>query len=196
MKTKTINLYEFDELSEDVKEKVLDNERYINVDDSHWYDYEGHTGFTSKELKRMRVDVKDAPDELITWKNLYFDLDRGWYIQFTDAQWKDEEIARKFLRVPKKLWERVEWSFENANYGGNCHGTTKLEFENSYWDDRDFTDKQAEILERAVEIFSDKMEEALKCLRSQYEWSVSDEAIEETILANDYTFTIDGNMEN
>lgn len=52
--------------------------------------------------------------------------------------------------------------------------------------------KTGEILERAVEIFSDKMEEALKDLRDNYEWNLSDEAVKETILCNEYEFTIDG----
>lgn len=195
MKTKTIELYEYDELPEDVKEKVLDNLRYINVDDEFWYDYDGKTGFSSAELKRMRVKVEDAPDELITYKNLYFDIDRSWYIQFTDAQFANDEVARKFLRVPKKLWDATYWTFINKDYGGSSHGTTRLEYEpqDNY---KEFTVKQQEILERAIEIFHDKMEEALRHLRSQYEYLCTDEAIIETIKASEYTFTASGKMEN
>lgn len=36
MKTKTIELYEYAELPEDIKEKVLQENRYINVEDSWW----------------------------------------------------------------------------------------------------------------------------------------------------------------
>lgn len=206
MQTKTIELYEFEELPEEVQAKVLDNERYINVEDSFWYDYDGKTGFSSKELKRMRVNPKDAPDELITYKTMYFDIDRAWYIQFIDPQWADDEVARKFLRVPKKLWEMIEWTFINNNYGGNNHGTTELSYEYAYWHRGtagDFTPKQieildraVEILDRAVEIFSDKMEEVLRSLHNQYEYFVSDEGVKETILANEYTFTATGKMEN
>ncbi len=195
MKTKTIKLYEFSELPEKAKEKALDKYRYINVGDGFWHDYDGKTGFSAKELKRMRVDVKDAPDELIHWKNMYFDLDYNYrYIQFTDADFTNDEVARKFLSVPKELWKKVYWSFVNKNYGGSSHGTTRLEYESQTGED--FTDKQREILDRAVERFSDKMEEVLKGLDSSYEYATSDEAIIETFEAEEYTFNIDGKIEN
>ena len=38
MKTKTINLYEFSELSEQAKKKVLNDLRFINVEYLQWYD--------------------------------------------------------------------------------------------------------------------------------------------------------------
>jgi len=192
MKEKIVKLYEFEELPEDIQEKVLDRYRDINVD-CEWYDYDGKTGFTSKELARMRVKVEDAPDELITFKKMYFDVDRGWFIQFTEAHFSNDEIARKFLRVPANLWAKTHWMFEN-----NRDYTTRLEYEYDYYFGErmnDFTSKQREILERACEIFSDKMEEALKGLRNSYEWLQTDEAVKETILANEYTFTIDGKME-
>lgn len=195
MKTKTIELYEYDELPENIKAKVLDNERYINVDDSYWHDYDSKTGFSAKELNRMKVQVKDAPNELITWKNMYFDIDRSWYIQFTDAQFLNDETARKFLRVPKSLWEKAHWTFANQDFGGNNHATTRIEYENQD-DENEFTTKQIHILERAIGIFSDKMQEVLRGLQATYESLTSDEAIIDTIKANEYTFTITGKMEN
>ena len=44
--TKTIQLFKFEELSENAQAKALDNERYINVDGDFWYDYDGKTGFS------------------------------------------------------------------------------------------------------------------------------------------------------
>ena len=187
MKEKIVKVYEFAELPEDVQDKILENMRFVNVEDTFWHDYDGKTGFTSKELKRMRVNPYDGKtDELLTWKNMYFDLDRSWYIQFTDAQFENDEIARKFLRVPRELWDNVHWMFEN-----NRKWTTKLTYEHqdNY---KDFTPKQVEILDRAVDIFSDKMEEALKGLRDNYEYLTTEEAIKETIDCNEYEFTIDG----
>lgn len=193
MKTKTIELYTFDELPEDVQENVLDKYRHINVEDGFWYDYDGKTGFSSKELKRMRLDVKDAPDELITWKDMYFSLDQNWYVQFTDARFADDEVARKFLSVPKEIWKNTYWSFENRHYGGGSCGTTKLIWE---YGNGALTDRVERILNRAVERFADKMDEVLKHLEGSYDYLISDEAVKETILINEYTFTINGKMEN
>jgi hypothetical protein len=186
MLTKTYNTWKFEELTEEQQEKVLDNYRYINVEDSYWYDYDGKTGFTTKELQRMKVNPKDAPDDLISYKNLYFDLCREWWIQFTDAEFTNNEVARKFLRVPKKIWENTYWSF----YGTRYHNTElQWEYGNGF-----LTDRVEEILNRAVEIFSDKIEKALKDLRDSYEWLMTDEAVKETILCNDYDFDEHGKI--
>ena len=187
MQIKSYNTWKFEELDEEQQETVLENYHYFNVEDGFWYDYDGKTGFTAKELKRMKVNVKDAPDELLTWKNLYFDLDRGSYIQFTDVKFTDNELARKFLRVPADIWERVYWSFDNSR-----DNTTRLEYE---WEgDKELTKRQEEILERAVEIFSDKMHEALKGLRDSYEYLLTDEAVKESLMCNDYDFDEDGKI--
>jgi len=185
---KTITLYAFSELPEDIQSKVLDNNRYINVEDGFWYDYDGKTGFSAKELSRMKVQIKDAPDGLLKFKNVYFDTDRSWYIQFTDCDFFDNEIARKFLRVPRDIWERVCWSFENHR-----ENTTKLVYE--WQGDKELTKRQEEILDRAVEIFSDKMEEALKGLRDTYEFLLSDEAVKESLVINDCDFDENGDID-
>ena len=39
MKTIEINVYKFKELDKQTKEKVIENYRYINVEDFQWYDW-------------------------------------------------------------------------------------------------------------------------------------------------------------
>lgn len=78
MKTKTINLYEFDELSEDAKEKALQNLWDINVD-HEWWDY----------------IYEDA--ERIGLKITGFDIDRGNYCE-GDILTSEYEIARRPMR--------------------------------------------------------------------------------------------------
>lgn len=191
MKTKLINLYEFDELPEDIKAKVLEDNRYINVDGDYWYDYDGKTGFSADEIKKYGLELEHSGN-LINYKKLYFDIDRAWYIQFVDAEFAHDETARKFLGVPKEIWDNTSWAFENISYGGNSHGTTKLS-----WDYEDeLTDDIEQVLNMAVERFSDKMEEALKGLQESYEYCTSDEAVIDTIEANEYTFRSNGKMEN
>lgn len=196
MKTKTIDLYEFDELPDNIKAKVLDKNRYINVDGDWWYDYDGKTGFSSDEIKKYDLDIEEAGD-LLNFDKVYFDLGRGWYIQFDGASFAHDETARRFLGVPEELWEVVRWEFSNKNYSGSSHGTTKIEYEHvDSYGFYQFTPEEVEILDRAVERFAEKMEEALRNLEKDYEYQTSDEAIIETILANEYTFRADGKMEN
>jgi hypothetical protein len=192
MKTKTIDLYEFDELPEDIKEKVLDNNRWINVDDSYWYDYDGKTGFSAEEIERYGLELERSTD-LLTYKKLYFSIDRSWYIQFVDAEFSHDETARKYLGVPGELWDKVDWAINDQP---SRDGNTRLEYDPYTIDGEDFTAEEEAILEQAVERFSDKIEEALRGLQKEYEYQTSDEAIIETIKANEYTFRADGKMEN
>ena len=192
MKTKTIELYTFEELPEDIQEDVLDKYRDINVE-VEWWDYDGKTGFNSTEIKKYRLDMEYS-DDLLDYKKIYFDCGQGWYIQFVDAEFKHDETARKFLGVPKSLWDQVEWTINDQPHRET---STRLEYESGYARDyRDFTPKQKAILDRAVERFSDKMEEALKGLRETYEYLCTDDAVKDTIIINEYTFTVGGKMDN
>ncbi len=187
MKIKTYATWKFEELDDNLKEKVLDNYRYFNVEDSYWYDYDGKMGFSESELKKLRINLEDSPEELITWQNLYFSIDREWYIQFIGAKFTDSEFARRFLRVPANIWNRVSWSFENYR-----DITTKLTYE---WEgNKELTKRQEMILDRACKIFSDKAEKALKDLRDNYEYLMTDEAVKESLIANDYDFDENGKI--
>ncbi len=72
MKTKTINLYKFDELTKEAQQKALDKYRYFNVDDYYW----------------SYIELLDS-DIFSNDMKKYFDLDRGSYIQFIDLEVKD-----------------------------------------------------------------------------------------------------------
>lgn len=181
-------VYKYDELPEDVKEKVLEKHWDINVDSDYWYDYDGKTGFTSAEIKKYHLNFETS-DEVIDYKDMYFDIDRGQYIQFTDVSWHDEENARRYLGLTKRIWERVYFSF--VNVGRN--GTTRLNWEWDY-DYAEPTKHDKELLERAQERFDDKMQEALKGLSNTWDYQTSREAIEETIRINEYLFDLNGNI--
>ena len=192
IQTTTKEVYTWDELSEDAKQHAIEKNWDINVDSDWWYDYDGKTGFTAKDIAKYRLDSEHC-DDLLTYKDMYFSIGRGDYIQFVDAEFKHEETARKFLGIPKKLWDRIDWYI---NESPHRETNTRLEYEFNDNDgfSIDPTPKQQEILDRAVERFADKISEALSGLRESFEWSTSREQIEETIKANEYEFDIDGNI--
>lgn len=182
VKVKQTQTWKYDELPEDVKDKAVENLYDINVDSGYWYDYDGKTGFSKQEISKYHLQGLETTD-LLAYKALYFDLDRGAYIQFKDAEFTDNELARRFLGVPRDLWEQVYWTI-NDMPGRNSN--TRLEYEKQ--DNGEFTAKQTEILDRAVERFADKIDEALSGLRKNFKYLTSREAIEETVRANDYDF--------
>jgi len=201
---KQYTTWKFEEADDDLKEKIYDRYRTFNVEDDWWYDYDCKTGFSSGEFERMGIEI-GAPntDDLLSYKKLYFSIDREWYIQFVDAEFVDEDIARKFLKIPKEIWDmanikiddcpsrerntKLEYDFEGYEYNEDYDGYSDEEI-------LELNRKAEQILDDAVEIFDDKMEEALKDLRSVYEYQCSDEAIANTMIANDYDFNEHGKI--
>jgi hypothetical protein len=195
-------VYTFDELSDEAKEKAIEKLSDINTDDEWWYD-EGLIELSSKEMKDRHIKLSDkwyeiyanikgeypAYTGLFEWEKIYFDIDRNSFLQFVGLRVSDDDTFRKFLRIPKKLWGYCAYSF-------NCipsrNGNTKLVIETQ--DNGDFTPKQQEIIDRAIEIFSDKVNEGLSNLRKNFEYLNSREAIIETIKSNDYEFTENGKL--
>jgi hypothetical protein len=175
-------VFNYDELPEDAKQKALEKYYDINVDDNYWYDYDEKLGLNAKEMKKY--GTKKIFDE---GKTLYFDLDRGMYIQFPDLKVVDEEGFRKLLGIPKPLWKKVkdDYSFENNRDRNTALNLGKYQ---------DYTEKEQKILRDAEERFGDKIQEAWKTLRDNYEYNTSKEAIEETFKINEYEFTKDGKI--
>jgi hypothetical protein len=189
----------FSELSDEAKEKALEVMRDINVS-FEWWDSDCYLELSEKEMKARHIKLSprwwekglgNIPGEypaytgLFRWRDIYFDIDRSWYLQFQDLEVRDENIFRRWLRIPKQLWDNCSYSFTNPGRYGN----TRLEIEPM---ERDWTPHQGEIIERAEAIFADKVSEALRILRDDYYYLLSDKAVQETIEINDYDFFEDG----
>jgi hypothetical protein len=117
---------------------------------------------------------------------IYFSLDRGSYIQFNDVRVTNEEVFRKFLGIPKDLWDRISCRFENER-----EQNTAIVLD---YDEDILTEKEHSILDKAEDKWNDKVDEALKNLKSDYEYRMTDEAVKETLKSNDYDFTADGKV--
>ncbi len=198
-KTFEYKAFKFQELSEDAKEVALDDMRDINVT-FNWWDSDCYLELSEKEMKDRHIKLSDhwwekaqgnIPGEypaytgLFKWKDISFDICRSCYVQFQDLEVTDDNIFRRWLRIPKALWENCSYSFVNPSREGN----TRLEIEPT---DRDWTPHQGEIIERAEAIFSDKVREAWRMLRQDYHYNLSDEAVQETIEINEWHFFEDG----
>lgn len=190
MRDITVTLYKFDELSEAAKDKAIENLYDINVDYEWWYD-EGLIDLSSKEVnaRHLQKEYLGIKDMLFTWKEIYFDIDRGAYLQFEGLKVNHDDIFRKWLRIPKRLWQNCQYSFDS-----HSEQNTRLVIEADKENGEDFTAKEQAIIDRAIEIFSDKIQEGLSSLRKQYEYLTSREGIIETIEANDYEFTENGKL--
>ena len=203
MQTDTYQVLTFDELSEAIQDKVVEKHFDFNV--SHdWWEGDWHLGLSTAEMKARRITMSDklARTGLFSWDKMYFDgvgYSQNRYIQFPDLEVNCEETFRKFLRIPKRLWEVCTYEFETpAGWGYNA-GTTVLVIESDKWDERlqdytDFTEHQQEIVDNAMGIMNEKIEDALTGLQKEYEYLTSREQIIESLKTNDYEFPEDGEI--
>ena len=180
----------FEELSDIAKKRAIDDYRNNsnNFIDDFFSDYDCKMGFSEKEMKEFSPALKKAYKKLGKNKDMFagdnkchYDLGRGGYIQFPDLS-VDDECFRLWLGVPKKLWKKVNWAFENIR---DCF--TKLDFEYG-----ELSKTERDILEDAQTKFLNKVKEALEDLRSSYEAQFEDESIIDVMETNDYEFFEDG----
>ena len=163
MKTIEIKVYKFDELDKQTREKVIEYYRYINVEDTFWYDW------IKEDFIRLGLEIQE------------FDLGRRNYIKIYIDNFKDtsESILQEFgdsvgvKQTAKNYLDEYEKILSNF--------------------------KEDEDIERELEILDEKYEkeyseDILSYIRLNYDWETSDEAIYQTIEANDYNFTWNGEI--
>ena len=176
MKTKTINLYSFDELSEDAKKKAIENLYDINVDSEWWestYDDSANvginiTGFDTGRRNDITGNLTMSMCEVCHKLIAEHGEDCETY-----------KTAKDYLNQWDALVEK------------HSDGITKDKV--SEYNEYDF-DVEADNLEddfrKAI------LEDYLIILRNEYEYLTSDEAIIETIQLNEYTFTENGKIDS
>lgn len=171
MRTIELQVYSFEELSDEAKHKALASFRTINVD-FDWWDV-------------VYEDAKTAGLEIHS-----FDCDA---LQMEIAFVNGAEETAEFIKT---------------NHGENCDTRKAAEaflfrkmglvFNRS---DGVNTDRVAEGKEEKFDAACDILESEftnslrrayLKMLDAEYDYQVSDEAVKETIIANEYEFTEDG----
>lgn len=200
-----IKLYHVDELPEEVQEQVLNEFRNINVDYG-WWDFILEDFFIQMKHKGILVETN----------KIFFDLSYSGYIQCGNrirVDWTNKKLQEE-LRSLDAWGKLIEWSRVNAVLEKD-HPDELIwvvgarAFKNSFeaeteilrdlpkelldWvgatDDYDLQEKLEAELEWLLEQEAKKL---YKRLVEEYEYQVSDEAIIETLNANDFYFTKTG----
>ena len=166
--TKTRELYTYDELSDEARETAISNHYDWNVWDGYWYE-------------SVFEDAEDIGIEIA-----HFDIGRT------------SEIGGKLI-------DDIDGSIAQvlANHGPTCN-TNELAAEYRHklrrlqcivaveYDTDDALAADDAIVDLEAEYLHDMLEEYLCILRRDYEYHTSDEAIAESLEANEMEFTIDG----
>lgn len=207
--TTTITFYQYNELSEEAKEKARE-----------WFlrDYPeyGWWEFVYEDIDALARNIgliikphtsRNMRGEIIAKPGFNFDLDRqelkyqGYYDY--DKTWKDkcrhefgkdvferDRALSKFLRA----WEEKVLSLQKSAFYGitidvDCRTYNSIDVHNVYG--REVTDDQVIQAEELIELFNDHV---LDMLQKEYDYITSEEHAEEMIIANGYEFTEDGTI--
>lgn len=175
--TNTYNVYSFDELSDDAKEKVIGRLSDINVEDDWW-------GYIYDDAKNIGVKIEG------------FDIDRGSYYAYCKMSFLEspEAAAHKIIEEHGKNCETYKTAKNYlqkrdalvAQYSDSKNKTVVTEDNN--WD---FDQKCDELDSDFLHSLS---EDYRIMLEKEYEYQTSEEAIIETIEANNYEFLEDGTL--
>ena len=176
MRTIETKVYEFNELSEEAKEKAIDNMR------TRMYDWDIHYWVIDD---CYLLNPKGINDLIIgNTRKIYYSLDRDRYIDISNGMEINNDIAfLEWLKIPFDIHDKVYYTI----------GKDTIEFEENE-DGYTFTDNELEILDNAKEIFEDHCDWVLNCIESNIEYYFSDENIIEDITCNEYEFTEEGNI--
>jgi hypothetical protein len=162
MKVKKVKVFEFDELSDESKERAVRHFRETNVD-YEWYES------TYEDAEQAGIKITG------------FDIDRGNYIT-TELMTNAEDVAKKIISEHGEMCETFKTASE---YLKERAAVVAPEFEDGDIDESVYEDIDDEF-KRSIG------EDYLSMLRQEYEYQTSDEAIIESIEANEYEFTEDG----
>jgi hypothetical protein len=190
MKTKTIKIktYTFDELKDEVKEKVLEKYRDINVYFDGWHD------FIIDDWK-MRLEDLGYEDVKIYYTGFYSQGDGACFEANVNIdKWiKKHKAGRKFRKLLNEvragnyaqIWIKHSGLYYHENSAGVLfEGESELS-ERAYNQLKEMADwVEEERYELSKKIYRD--------LEKEYDYLLSDEAVIETIKANDYAFLENG----
>lgn len=215
MKTKTITLYDFDELSDDAKQKARDWLRRCQADDQDWADFTIQDAETICGILGIELDYRSVP--LMNGKTrrepqIYYS---GFWSQGDGACFTGRYSYAK--GCAKNIREHAPQDQElhriadgltalQKGYGYGLQATlTKIDHhyqhEHTIRIDVEIPDRPAREIakgdwEALIDLLRALMRWIYKQLEAEYEYQNSDEQIDETIRANEYTFTEDGSRED
>ena len=203
--TTTTNVYQFEELSDDVQQIVLDKYREWMVDDPYWY-----TCITEDWKDRLAELGIDKPE-------IYFS---GFYSQGDGAVFECKDID--LIKLMNGLGMQNEYKYiydlliddvMDVSSGINRistyyehEGTAKLSIDfEQLNDDYESEEKYNKVEHKAIEMLSqlekdldqwrrEICKELYSDLMQEYEMLQSDDVLKEHFIENEYEFTEDGEM--
>uniref|UniRef100_A0A6M3KD77 Uncharacterized protein n=1 Tax=viral metagenome TaxID=1070528 RepID=A0A6M3KD77_9ZZZZ len=173
MRIKQIKVYPFDELSDEGKEQAVNKLQDINVFDE-W------CGCVYDDAERVGLKLTE------------FDIDRGNYCR-GDFIETATDTARKIIEDHGPDCETYKTAMEFNKESAELYMKYPVVLDDNGDDDNEI-DRDREQDELDYEFLLSILEDYRIMLQNEYEYLTSEEMIIETIRANEYEFTADGNL--
>lgn len=200
MKTIEIKVYSFDELSEEAQQKAIESNRHFNVEYEDWYECV-YDNFKEQALK-----------EGFNVSKIYFS---GFWSQGDGAMFEydgiEDSIVLDFIETLNLSPMRKQWVINNIHgsaYGkhrgryyhnGCCSHSIYWQVDNGnlHWSSTFYKwlSSHADEFEWFVRNrYNDLCYSLYNDLEIEYDGLTSDEAVRESLIANEYDYTIDGTI--
>jgi len=190
MRTVETKVFSFNELSEDSKENAIEQVR------NYYCNYNEFGEWAKDDCNLLNPPYKDIEKYnlkggiLLTnsRKNIYFSIDRNWFLDCQEAiAVEDENAFLDWLGLPKELASKTVYEIFTPPF---INADTKIEFTHN--ENEDFTDSEEDYLGQAMDKFETHINNCLKGIEDSINYRFTDEAIMEDIKANEYEFEEDG----
>lgn len=191
MRTIEVNIYKFEELSNEAKEVAIEQIR------NTYYEYNDFANWAiddcslfepkHKELIELFGDEYEFPLIENTREKIYFDTDRNRFIDCEKAmEVTNEKQFLKWLGLTDEIINEEDFSF-NIFTPDYKNADTTINFDG-------FDSKFDDVISNAHSKFNDLIGDILNRIKADIDYRFSDEAIIEDIEANEYEFLSNGEI--
>lgn len=165
MKTETINVYKFDELSEEAKETAINEFRDINVSYNWWE-------FTYEDAKEIGLKITG------------FDLDRNKHAT--------GELILSACEVAQNIFNNHGENCETYKSAEKFMQDWQPVFNEAMTEPENLSELEEKLIDLEQEFEQELLEDYATILQNECDYLMSDEAVIEAIEANEYDFLESG----
>ena len=210
MRTKTTIIYKFDELSDEAKQTAIESARYMDVEFFEWWDssYESFAeaadlfGLDIRQTRKSLMDGTFSYDPTIFFSGFSSQGDgacfEGCYAYKKGALKAAKQafpMDSELLRIVRDLQTLQQRNFyqltATAKHRGCYSHSGCMDITVDRADGKAFSDDDEESLKQLLRDFADWIYSELE---KEYDYLTSDEAVAESLRANDVEFTEDGQI--
>lgn len=190
MKKITINLYKFDELTEEAKQKSIEENRYINTECWGWW--HSVEDMFKENMAKLGYEVE----------KIYFS---GFNSQGDGACFEGKVYILDWLKahkLGKKYRSLYNYVAEHGGYvtiaqiGHYYHERSMAFDEDSFYYEMDSESKAVDQMTKVMELIEEEVEEQArqlyKDLKAESDYLMSDDVVADVLTINEYDFLAEG----